>query len=483
MKQNASCPCTMVIFGGTGDLTHKKLMPALYRMDMDGLLGGGFEVLSVGRRDKTTAQYRQEVLESLHDSIKNVNDAIWQRFSQRVRYHRQSFEGDSGYATLNEKLDERDLLYYLAVSPDYFEMIVEKLEHHGMAHSETLWRRIVIEKPFGRDLKTAEFLHEKITRVFNEDDIYRIDHYLGKAMLQNMIVIRFANAVFESVWNQKYIDNVQISACETVGVGSRGGYYEQFGALRDMVQNHLLQMLALTAMEPPKSFGENDIREEKLKVIRHLIDDNQSPRTVRGQYGEGEVQGRRMSAYRSEERVMSTSDTETYAALQLYIDNDRWRGVPFYLRTGKRMKKRYAQVDITFKKCPHTENICHGEDFMPNRLVINIQPNEGVSFSFNALSPRTEGGIVPVKMDFCQNCDSDFGSPEAYERLLYDALRADASLFPKWEEVRLSWQFADRISRQWRNEIPKFPNYEAGTWGPIEADKMLAEDGRSWWND
>lgn len=481
-------PCVMVIFGGTGDLTHKKLMPALYHLAKDGLLPTHFHIVAVGRRDKTDASYADEVYQSIKNSIgQKPNEKPWQLLTDHLHYHRQSFEARRGYELLKELLaklaGECSVLYYLAVSPNYFETIIENLGDLGMAKHKEVWRRIVIEKPFGRDLATAEYLNQKIIKVFPEENIYRIDHYLGKAMLQNLIVIRFANAVFEPVWNRDYIDNIQISACETLGVGTRGGYYEKFGALRDMVQNHLLQLLMLSAMEPPQSFSETHIRESKLEVLQLLADENAYAETVRGQYGEGVIHGERVPGYRQEERVDDNSNTETFIAMKLLIDNARWQGVPFYIRTGKRMPAKSAEVVIQFKKLPIMQQFQNSEEYEPNRLVIKIQPKEGVTFAFNAKTPGTVSNIVPVSMDFCQNCEIGINSPEAYERLLYDVMRADATLFPNWQEIKYSWMFADRVTQRWHTQPASFPNYEAGTWGPKAADNLLAKDGIKWWNE
>lgn len=485
---NDKLPCVMVIFGGTGDLTHKKLMPALYHLAKDQLLPNSFHIVSVGRRNKTNTGYAKEVFQSIQESIGGKPDVkAWKLLQERIRYHRQSFDSRQGYQLLKELLKdmagECSVLYYLAVSPNYFETIIANIGDLGMAKRKEVWRRIVIEKPFGRDLTTAEYLNQKISKVFPEENIYRIDHYLGKAMLQNLIVIRFANAVFEPVWNRNYIDNIQISACETVGIGTRGGYYEKFGALRDMVQNHLLQLLMLTAMEPPKSFSETHIREAKLEVLQLLANVNTNTETVRGQYGEGIMRGERVFEYRQEDRVDDNSNTETFIAMKLDINNARWQGVPFYIRTGKRMPAKSAEVVIQFKKLPIMQQFQNSEEYEPNRLVIKIQPKEGVTFAFNAKTPGTVSNIVPVSMDFCQNCEIGINSPEAYERLLYDVIRDDATLFPNWQEIKYSWMFADRVTQCWHEESASFPNYEAGTWGPKAADDLLTKDGRKWWNE
>ena len=332
----------MVIFGATGDLTHRKLMPALYYLEKQGRLPDDFSVIAVGRRDKTTEVYREEIKKSIASNITEKADEIaLQSIAGKVGYHRQDLTDGAGYAAIKAKIGKMwegsNILYYLAVAPQFFDVIVDYLAQNGMAYKERPWRRIVIEKPFGRDLKSAEALNERITKVFPESSIFRIDHYLGKEMLQNLITIRFANAVFEPIWNRRFIDNIQISSCEKLGVELRGGYYEQSGILRDMVQNHMLQLLTLTAMEPPKSFDETHIRDAKLNVLKSIVSCADSVETVCGQYGPGKIDGREVAGYRQEERVDENSRTATFAAIKLNIDNERWKGVPFYIRTGKRM--------------------------------------------------------------------------------------------------------------------------------------------------
>ena len=474
----------MVIFGATGDLTHKKLMPALYQLLKRKLLPSDFSVIAVGRRDKTDEVYHDEIKKSIKANIYGeIGEGLFEELSRNVSYHRQDFSDDEGYENLKQRIEavgeDVNIMYYLAVAPQYFEVIIGKLDDHGMAVHARAWRRVVIEKPFGRDLKTAEYLNKKITAVFPEDSIYRIDHYLGKEMLQNLIVLRFANAVFEPIWNYRYIDNIQITASETAGVGTRGGYYESAGALKDMVQNHLLQLLTLTAMEPPESLSEHDIRSEKLKVLKSLVDQLDSVETVRGQYGAGVAAGKPIHAYRDEERVADDSDTETFAAVKFYLNTDRWQGVPFYIRTGKALKSRMTEVVIEFKQPLYAEMA--GDDRLKtNLLVIKIQPEEGIMFAFNTKKPGTINDIVPVNMDFCQNCQTGVNSPEAYERLLHDVMRGDATLFTRWEELACAWVFTDRIKEQWKNETPDFPNYEPGSWGPKAAEELLKRDGREW---
>ncbi|SNX52705.1 glucose-6-phosphate dehydrogenase [Thermoanaerobacterium sp. RBIITD] len=474
----------MVIFGGTGDLTHRKLMPALYNLLFEKNLPENFCIVSVGRRDKTNESYRNEVYESIKNFSRiELDENVWKVLKNKIYYQKFDFHDDNGYTHLKGLLSELDdnyntngnRIFYLAVAPEYFELIVEKLNEHGMVENNRSWQRVMIEKPFGKDLNSAKYLNKKITEVFREKNTYRIDHYLGKEMLQNIMVIRFANVFFEPVWNNKYVDNIQISSSETVGIENRGGYYEKAGALRDMVQNHMLQLITLTAMEPPVDLSTESIHDEKVKVLKSLQELTPElvlKNAIRGQY----------KGYREEEKVKPNSDTETYVALKIYIENFRWAGVPFYIRTGKRLPVKSTEIIVQFKPLPGILFFKENGGLTPNLLVIKIQPEEGVFLQFNAKKPGTSNKIIPVQMDFCQNCQVGSNSPEAYERLIYDALRGDSTLFTRWDEVEYSWKYVDKIAEVWRNEKPNFPNYEAGTWGPIEADKLILKDNFKWWN-
>ncbi len=372
----------MIIFGATGDLTHRKLVPALYYLEKEKKLPKNFEIIAVGRRDKTTEIFREEMSSKIKANItdKPQEDVI-ESILGRISYHRQDLSDAEGYKKLKAKTDaigkERNILFYLAVAPQFFSIIAENLSECGLSHSENAWRRIVIEKPFGRDLVSAEDLNKTITGVFPEKNIYRIDHYLGKEMLQNLITIRFANAVFEPVWNRKYIDNVQISSSEKLGVETRGGYYENSGILRDMVQNHMLQLLTLTAMEPPETFSEEHVRNSKLEVLKSIVKSFDSVETVCGQYGQGKIDGKKVIAYRDEENVDTNSKTATYAALKVMIDNDRWKGVPFYIRTGKRMKEKSTEVVLQFKNDMKFLGQNDANDVKPNLLIIKNIPRRG----------------------------------------------------------------------------------------------------------
>jgi glucose-6-phosphate 1-dehydrogenase len=375
-------------------------------------------------------------------------------------------------------------LFYLAVSPEYFGVIVERLHEFGLASENGGYKRVVIEKPFGRDLASAKALSKHITHAFSEENVYRIDHYLGKEMLQNIMVIRFANALFEPIWNNKYIDHIQINSTETLGVSERGGYYEKSGALKDMLQNHLLQLLAITAMEPPIRLDTESIRDEKVKVFKGLRIYNEEEvgqNVVRGQYGpshDGKIVG-----YRDENRTDNNSMTETYIGLKVEIENFRWAGVPFYIRTGKRLAHKCVEVVVQFKSLAKILYLSGLDDMTPNQLIIRIQPTEGVYLRFNAKKPGQNNDVVPVKMDFCQNCEIGYNSPEAYERLLLDAMKGEKTLFTRWDEVEYAWKFVDAIQNVWAKDHPDFPNYEAGSFGPKEADELLARDGRKWWNE
>ncbi len=477
-------PCILVIFGATGDLTHRKLYPALYNLWRENLLPKRFGVVSIGRRVKSAGELRADITRSIAQFSRTPHPTgtDLDNFLNLFSYYRLDFNDLEGYAPLKEYLAEKDQVYgtggnrvyFLAVSPEYFALIARQLHVHGMANQKGSWQRVVVEKPFGQNLATAIELNKEVRRTFQESNIYRIDHYLGKEMAQNIMVIRFANTLFEPLWNNRYIDHVQISLTETVGVEGRGPYYEQAGALRDMVQNHMLQLLSLIAMEPPVALDTESIRDEKVKVLRSL---KVGPHdVVRGQYGRDPAG--RLKAYREEDRVAPDSMVETFAALKVTLDNFRWAGVPFYLRTGKRLKRKYSEIVIQFKKLP---GVLYFEDrrLDSNILVIRVHPDEGVYLQFNAKQLGTNSTIVPVSMDFCHNCADGLNSPEAYERLLYDVIRGDSTLFTRWDEVEHSWRFVDQIAHWWQND-PNIPIYPSGFWGPPESDLLLAKDGRRW---
>jgi len=491
---NNDLSAIMVIFGGTGDLTHRKLMPALYNLVKDKLLPENFAVVAVGRKEKTQEQYRSEVLDSLKKfSRSGIEESYWIRLQSLIYYIQFDFTDQAGYLRLRsflEELDEKahiggNRVFYLAVAPEHFETIVHGIHKSYLADNKGAWNRLIIEKPFGKDLVTAQRLNNKLVDAFAEDSIYRIDHYLGKEMIQNIMVLRFCNSVFESLWSNKFIDNIQISLNEKDGVGTRGGYYENSGALRDMVQNHIVQILSLVAMEPPVDLKTNSIRTEKLKVIQaieeltpELLRDN----VVFGQYGKGIIDGTLVPAYRDEEKVPQNSDTETFVALKLHINNFRWAGTPFYIRTGKRLGEKSAEIVVQFKSLPKILYFKQRYIQEPNLLVIRIQPTVGVFFQFNTKDFRTHDNIMAAKMDTGYTNHTAGNTPEAYERLLFDILRGDATLFSRWDEVEASWKFADRIIEYREQKRLNFPNYEAGTMGPVKAFELLARDGRQWWN-
>lgn len=470
---------TIVIFGSNGDLSYRKLLPALYNLKNDNVLEEDITIVGIGRRDFNDDLYHQEIYASLREHSRlPVDEKTWDRFKKRIHYHKMDFNNPDEYTNLKSYLNDVDnkyntnnkRIYYLAVAPDFFGVIVEQLKLNDMNHFNDEWPKVVIEKPFGRDLKSAQFLNDKIVDAFTENRVYRIDHYLGKEMLQNIMVIRFANSLFEPLWNSKYIKEVQITASETVGVESRGGYYESSGAIRDMAQSHLLQLICLIAMEKPISLNPVDIKNEKVHILQSLKDykyEKVDKYVIRGQYDN----------YRNEPKVDSNSNTETYVAFKTYVNNERWKDVPFYIRTGKKLPEKTTEIVIKFKE---QENSLYKDVNHPNYLVIKIQPKEGVFFQFNAKEPGTIPKIVPVQMDFCQNCQIGNNSPEAYERLFYDIIRGDLTLFSRWDEVEYSWKFIDKIMEKWNNTQPNFPNYKSGTWGPKEADSLLTNDNTKW---
>ncbi|HEY9060349.1 MAG TPA: glucose-6-phosphate dehydrogenase [Pseudobacteroides sp.] len=495
MDRKIDSPCIMTIFGGTGDLTHRKLIPALYNLFHEGMLPQGFLVVGVGRKDKNHESYREELKASVekHSRFK-LNKDVWELFSQKIHYYRMEITHSEDYDGLKSYLNSLDTsfstegnrLYYLSVAPSFFETVTCNLHAFGMAENNSSWQRLIIEKPFGHDLKTAQYLNKIISEVFPQENIFRIDHYLGKEMLQNILVIRFGNAMFESFWNSRYIENIQITSSETLGIKNRADYYDSSGALRDMLQNHMLQLLALVAMEPPASIDAKSIRDEKIKLLRSITRNNLGTikeNIVRGQYSDGAIGSREVPAYRNESGIPRESNTETFIAASLMAGNFRWGNMPFYLRTGKRMRQKITKVIIEFKSLPEILYFKEYKGMQPNLMEIRIQPSEGVSFSFNAKKPGTHNEIANVKMDFCQNCSLEHNSPEAYERLLADALKNDQTLFTSWDEIEASWMLVDNIAQLWNEEKPDFPNYKPDTFGPPEADELLAKKGHKWWNE
>ena len=488
-------PCSVVIFGATGDLTHRKLIPALYNLAADGELPPAVAVIGFARREKTDDEFRKELEEATRKfSRQPVRDEIWKTFAQAVFYHQSDFADEAGYKKLAERLDKIDKergtrgnrLFYFAVAPDQFEPILKHLKAAGLNQArEGSWARVIVEKPFGTDLGSARELNRIVRSSFSEEQTYRIDHFLGKETAQNILVLRFANAIFEPLWNTRYLDHIQITAAETLGVEGRAGYYEGAGALRDMVQNHLLQLLCLVATEPPTDLGADSIRDEKVKVVRSLrriTGEDVATNCVRGQYAAGAIEGKPVVDYRQEKNVDPKSMTETYVALRLFIDNWRFSDVPIYLRVGKRLPKSGTEISVHFKKAPHVLFNKEATERDQNVLVIRIQPDEGISLRMQAKMPGTSFRIEPVKMDFHYGTSFGKASPEAYERLLLDAMSGDATLFARRDEVEEAWAFIDPIEEAWhaKKDAPPLCFYPAGSWGPEEADELLARDGRTW---
>src|SRR5436309_5088113 len=487
-------PCTIVIFGATGDLTHRKLVPALYNLAADGDLPPAVQIVGFARRPKTDDEFRRDLEEATRNfSRQTVRDEIWKTFAQSIFYHQSEFEDESGYKALAKRLDEIDKshgtrgngLFYFAASPDQFEPILKNLKNAGLNQTcKGSWARVIIEKPFGSDLASARELNSVVRNSFTEEQTYRIDHFLGKETAQNILVLRFANAIFAPLWNTHYIDHVQITAAETLGVEGRAGYYETAGALRDMVQNHLLQLLCLVAMEAPTDLSADSIRDEKVKVVRSLrryrVDDI-AKLVVRGQYTSGAINAENVPGYREEEKVDPKSETDSFVALRLSVDTWRWSDVPIYLRVGKRLPKSATEISVHFKKAPMVLFNRDSTEHDQNVLVIRIQPDEGISLRMMAKIPGTSLRIEPVKMDFHYGTSFGKASPEAYERLLLDAMSGDATLFARRDEVEEAWSFIDTIESAWSGkDAPPLTFYPAGSWGPEEADELLARDGRAW---
>ncbi|MDN4594334.1 glucose-6-phosphate dehydrogenase [Polycladomyces subterraneus] len=483
-------PFVMVIFGGTGDLARRKLFPALYGLFRDKKLHERFAVIGVGRRPITMDEFRDTVRKAIDEHSRlEREEAGWADFVARFYYQPLNVKDVSAYAQLGalmERLENEwnlpgNRLFYLAMAPDLFGTVSMNLKVSGLTETNG-WKRLIIEKPFGHDYASAKELNDQIRQTFAEEEIYRIDHYLGKEMIQNIEVIRFANSLFEPLWNNRYIDNIQITASETVGVEERAAYYDKAGALRDMVQNHILQMIMMVAMEPPSRLVPEAIHDEKVKVLRslrRLAEEEVNQYMVRGQYQAGVLDGRAVPGYREEENVDPHSLTETFVAGELYVDNFRWSGVPFYIRTGKRMAQKSTEIVIQFKEMPKNLYFNKNGDLGPNLLVISINPVEGLHFVLNAKKPGADNEVVPIAMAFCNDRG---GSPEAYERLIGDAIEGDKTFFTHWDEVSLAWKFVDPIRRVWdlQDESTLHP-YRAGTWGPDAAHQLLSRRGAHWW--
>ena len=479
-------PCALVIFGASGDLTRKKLMPALYSLMLRRLLPPRFAIVGVARSEGDDDGFRQDMKEAVQKYARDEFRAdVWDELTEAMHYHASDFADEDGadelYALLAKLDEERDLggnrVYYLAVPPPAFPTIVEAL---GKRRSAKGWTRLIVEKPFGHDLESARQLNAMLWEHFDEKEIFRIDHYLGKETVQNMLALRFANGIFEPIWNRQFVDHVQITVAESIGIEGRAGYYESAGAIRDIFQNHLLQLLALTAMEPPIDFTSESVRNEKVKVLKSIH--TPGPKSVvRGQYGRGYVEGIEVPAYREEQGVALDSMTETFVAAKLYVDNWRWADTPFYVRMGKRLARRETTIAIQFKRAPHPPfEETSSEALRPNVLLVHVQPDEGVSLAIGAKVPGFGMTIRTVHMDFLYGGTFRTGMPEAYERLILDTMLGDGTLFTRADEVEEQWLLVDTIVAAWQRDRPGFPNYAAGTWGPPSADDLMHRDGRSW---
>jgi glucose-6-phosphate 1-dehydrogenase len=485
-------PCVVTIFGATGDLTRRKLVPALYSLMQQRLLPAEFAVLGFSRPEMTDEEFRSLLRESFmeHGDKEKFDEAVWESFASSLFYMSGDFADAEAFKALGSRLEQLDRergtesnrIFYLSTAPSFFGLISRQLGGAGLSQGEG-WTRVIVEKPFGHDLESARELNRELAAVFHEEQVYRIDHYLGKETVQNLLVFRFANSIFEPLWNRQYIDHVQITNAEAIGVEGRGAYYEEAGVVRDMIQNHVFQVASLIAMEPPASLSANGVRDEKIKAmqaVRPIPLKSVGEFAVRGQYGAGYVLGEKVPGYREETGVSPSSSTETFSALKLYFDNWRWAGVPFYIRSGKRLPKRVTEIAIQFKEVPHRLFTDTDEPLEPNVLVIRIQPNEGITLRFGAKLPGQLMRIRWVNMDFRYGSSFGVHTPEAYERLLLDCILGDSTLYARRDMTERGWEIVTPVLEAWKQSATDFPNYEAGTWGPKAAFELIERDGRRW---
>jgi glucose-6-phosphate 1-dehydrogenase len=490
--ERTPAPTAMVIFGASGDLTRKKLMPALYNLELEGLLPPEFACVGLARRPLSNEEFRAQMRQAVdqHSRTGPARDDVWETFASRLSYISGNFDKQESFAVLKKELERIDhehstagnRLFYCATPPDYFIPIVQHLGKAGMVSRSRETHRIVIEKPFGRDLESARRLNDEVLKVFRERAVFRIDHYLGKETVQNLLVFRFANSIFEPLWNNRYVDHVQITVAEELGLEGRASYYEEAGALRDIVQNHLLQLVCLTAMEAPVSFQADAVRDEKVKVlrsIRPIREDEVQRFAVRGQYTRGSIGGEPVPAYRREQGANPESNNDTFVAMRLDVENWRWAGTPFYVRTGKRLPRRVTEIAVQFRQPPFQAFRNTADMLEPNLLVIRIQPDEGITLKFGAKVPAPGMRLRSVNMDFLYGASFLAQSPEAYERLLLDVMRGEQTLFTRRDETEAAWSLLTGVLAAWET-APDIPLYPAGSWGPDQADQLMARDGRRW---
>ena len=491
-------PSIIVIFGASGDLTKRKLIPSLYNLANYGLLSPDTAIVGVARRESSSELFREQLTDAVNQfGTQKIDPALWAKFREKIYYCRGDFDNPATYKQLSQLLAEAETkhrtkgnaLFYLSVQPSYFGAIAEQLKANGLvSESERRWRRVIVEKPFGRDLSSARSLNAKLSAALEEKQIYRIDHYLGKETAQNLLVFRLGNSMFEPIWNRRYIDHVQITVAESIGVEGRGSFYETAGAFRDVMQNHMFMLLALVAMEPPTSLSGEAVRNEKVKLLesmRLMKPEEVLRETVGGQYGPGMIEGKKSLAYRDEPNVSPTSNVETFAAMKLAVNNWRWAGVPFYLRSGKRMPKRSTEIVVRFKS-PPISLFTDGESdpLGPNRLIMHIQPQEGITLQVRAKTPGPSICTKGVKLEFDYNQFGPVAPTTGYEKLLYDCMVGDSTLFHRTDMVEAAWKVADPILDAWGNNPPKdFPNYVPGTWGPPAAELLMKRDNHEWWTE